>query len=106
MDTLYTAYARAINGTTFYFVKSYQTFPEYRNVPPLLRTYGMHTHFECACRIASIFDKETQHELLHTIENDAASASVLPVYPAVAEVYNLRRRYSGFPYLMRLFGIG
>ena len=58
METHYTAYAKAIDGITFYFVKSYHIFPEYKNVSPIPKTYGMHTNFETACHIAYIYDKE------------------------------------------------
>ena len=106
MKTIYTAYAKAINGTTFYFVKSFKSFPEYQDIAPLLETYGMHTNFECACQIAEIYDKETQQELLNKLESDIASYNVLPVYPSIAEIYNLRRRHTYFPSLLKLFGMG
>lgn len=106
MKTFYTAYAKTIDDTLFYFVKSFQTFPEYQNVPPILETYGMHTDFEQACRIARIDDKEIQQQLLSELESNAASYNVLPLYPAVAEVYNLRRRQTAFPSLLKLFGLG
>ena len=106
MNTFYTAYAKAIDGTTFYFVKSFQTFPEFKNVAPLLRTYGMHTNFESACHIAEIFDKEIQHDLLHTLEKDFASSKVLPVYPSVAEIYGVRKKQTVFPtLLLRVLGL-
>ena len=106
MDTIYTAYAKAIDGTTFYFVKSFQTFPEYHSVPPILKTYGMHTDFDCACRIAEIYDKEIQQQLLNEMEHNIASSQVLPVYPAVAEIYSLQRKQYGFPSLLRLLHLG
>ena len=106
MKTFYTAYAKTVDETLFYFVKSFQTFPEYQNVPPILKTYGMHTDFEQACRIALIDDKEIQQQLLNELESNTASYNVLPVYPAVAEVYNLRRRQTPFPSLLKLFGLG
>ena len=105
MNTFYTAYAKAINGTTFYFVKSFQTFPEYKNVAPLLRTYGMHTNFEMACNIAEIYDKDIQLQLLNEMEHNIASAEVLPLYPPVAEIYSLRKRQTAFPSLLKLFGL-
>lgn len=106
MKTLNTAYAKLIDGTTFYFVKSFHVFPEYRDVPPLLKTYGMHTNFEVACNIAEIYDKEIQQELLNTLERDTASANVLPLYPSVAEIYSLRRKHTAFPSLLKLLRIG
>ncbi len=105
MKTSYTAYAKSIDGTTFYFVKSFQTFPEYQTVPPILETYGMHTNFEVACQIAQIYDKEIQQQLLNELENNTASSKVLPIYPAVAEIYNLRRKQIGLPFLLKLIGL-
>jgi hypothetical protein len=106
MKTIYTAYARSIDDTTFYFVKSYLTFPEYKDVQPTLETYGMHTNFEQACNIAQVYDKEIQLQLLNEMEKNAASSKVLPLYPAVAEIYSLRRRQVGFPSLLKLFRLG
>ena len=106
METQYTAYARTVNGVIFYFVKSFQTFPELKNVAPLLQGYGMHRDFKKACRIANVFEKEIQQELLAKMQNDSSSARVLPLYPAVAEIYSMTRKPALFPSLMRLLGIG
>ena len=106
MDTLYTAYAKSIDGITFYFVKSFHTFAEYQNVAPILKTYGMHPNFEEACNIAEIYDKEIQQQLINELETSSASSKVLPLYPSVAEIYSLRRRQTAIPSLLRLFGMG
>ena len=106
MTKFYTAYAKAIDGTTFYFAKSFLTFPEYKNVAPILQTYGMHTSFEQACNIAEIYDKEVQQKLLNEMEKNTASSEVLPLYPAVAEVYSLRRKQIPFPSLLKLIRLG
>ena len=106
MTPFYTAYAKSINGTTFYFVKSFKTFPEYKTVPPLLQTYGMHTDFDKACQIAEIYDKDIQQELINKLANDTSSAKLLPVYPGVAEIYSLRRTHASFPSLLRLLRLG
>ena len=106
MKPLYTAYAKAIDGTTFYFVKSYVTFPEYKDVPPILQTYGMHPNFEDACNIAEVYDKEIQQQLLNELETNTASSKVLPLYPSVAEIYSLRRKQVAFPtLLLKLIGL-
>jgi hypothetical protein len=105
MKPLYTAYAKSINGTTFYFVKSFRTFPELKNIPPLLEAYGMHTRFDKACEIAQIFDRETQLHLLHKIDN-GAGARVIPINTGKAEIYNLNRRHTIFPSLLKLLRIG
>ena len=106
MTTLYTAYAKPIDGIPFYFVKSFKTFPEYTTVPPILETYGMHTNFEQACEIAMVFDKDIQQKLLSEMESNIASNNVLPLYPSVAEVYNLKRRQISFPSILKLFRLG
>ena len=110
MKPLYTAYAKSINGTTFYFVKSFRTFPELKNVPPILEAYGMHTRFDKACEIAQIYDRETQLNLLYKIDN-ADAARVIPIQVAKtkankAEIYNLNRKHTIFPSLLKLLRIG
>lgn len=106
MTKFYTAYAKAIDGKTFYFAKSFLTFPEYQNLPPVLQTYGMHPNFEQACNIAEIYDKEIQLELLNEMEKNSASSKVLPLYPAVAEIYSLRKKQIAFPSLLKLLRLG
>lgn len=101
MTTFYTAYRKTINGTTFYFVKNYQTFPEFQNVAPILETYGMHTNFKQACKIAMIFDLEIQQKLQNELGESTSSA--LNSYPA--EIYNLRRKQSTFPAILKLIGL-
>ncbi|HUS02599.1 MAG TPA: hypothetical protein VMY77_12765 [Chitinophagaceae bacterium] len=105
MKPIYTAYAKSIDGITFYFVKSYLTLPEHKNVPPIPRTYGMHTNFEQACRIAAVNDKEIQQQLINEMEKSSASSKVLPLYPAVAEIYSLKR-HTAFSPILRLIGLG
>ena len=106
MKPFYTVYSKTIDGTLFYFVKSFQTFPEYENIPPILETYGMHSNFNQACKIAMIYDKEIQQQLLNELETDIASSNILPLYPAASKVYNLRRRNATFPSLLKLLGLG
>lgn len=106
MKPLYTSYAKSIDGVTFYFIKAYITFPEYRDVQPVLQTYGMHTNFERACHIAEIWDKEIQQLLLNELEKNTASSQILPLYPSVAEMYSLRRKQITFPsLLLKLVGL-
>ena len=104
MKPFYTAYAKSIDGTIFYFVKSFQTFPEFKSVPPILSTYGMHTNFDQACKIAQVTDKEIKLKLLNEIEISAAA--ILPVYPAAAEIYKLKRMQTGFPSILKLLRLG
>jgi len=104
MKPLYTAYSKTIDGVSFYFVKTYQSFPEYKNVPPLLENYSMHTNFEQACKIAMIFDKDIQHQLLTELE-DTATSKVLSIYPTTAtKVYKLKYRQTFSP-LLKLIGV-
>ncbi|MEO7293999.1 MAG: hypothetical protein ABIW34_12900 [Ginsengibacter sp.] len=106
MKNFYTAYAKNVGGSLFYFVKSFQTFPEYENVPPILENYGMHTNFDQACKIARIDDKEIQLQLLNELQTDIASSTMLPLYPAASEVYNLRKRNTTFPSILKLLRLG
>ena len=106
MKPFYTAYAKAIDGITFYFVKSYLTFPEYKSIPPILETYGMHTSFKKACNIAQVHDPETQQRLLNEIENNAATCKVIPLQPASTKIYNLKRKHTYFPSILKLLGFG
>lgn len=97
MKTFSTAYVKTINGIPFYFVKTYHSFPEYQNVPPILETYGMHTNFKKACKIAQVSDTATQQKLLNEIESKAAACKVIPLQPAETKMYNLKRKHTYFP---------
>ena len=77
MENFYTAYTKQINGTTFYFVKKYITFPEYRNVPDILENFGMHQDFNKACRIAMIADPSIKQQLLHTLPQESHRPKVI-----------------------------
>src|SRR6266496_3878426 len=90
MENFYTAYTKTINGASFYFVKQYQTFPEYKNVPPVLENYGMHTDFKKACKIAMISDEAIQQQLFDTLPNSTVSAKLIRMNRSKAEIYNYR----------------
>ena len=77
MENFYTAYTRVVQNTTFYFVKKFMTFPEYKDVPAVLESYGMHTDFNLACQIALINDKEIRDHLLADLQNNPHSAKVI-----------------------------
>ena len=77
MENFYTAYTKVVQNTTFYFVKKYVTFPEYKGVPGVLESYGMHSDFNRACQIAQINDKEIRTNLLTDLENDPNTARVI-----------------------------
>ena len=70
MENFYTAYTRVVQDTTFYFVKKYITFPEYKDAPAVLESYGMHTNFNRACEIALINDQEIRNYLLADLQNN------------------------------------
>ncbi|MEP6584444.1 MAG: hypothetical protein ABJA90_09255 [Ginsengibacter sp.] len=73
MNTFYTAYKKLVHGTTFYFVKKFSAFPEFEGVPNILESYGMHTDFSRACRIAKLQDSSTMQKLLREIETERSS---------------------------------
>jgi hypothetical protein len=77
MENIYTAYIKQINGTNFYFVKKYITFPEYRDVPDIMETFGMHTNFNRACRIAMVTDPAIKQQLLNTLPADRPKSKVI-----------------------------
>ncbi len=68
MNIFYTAYTRQIQGTNFYFVKKFSTFPELKGIPDILESIGMHRDFKIACRIAKINDPLIQQNLLSAID--------------------------------------
>jgi hypothetical protein len=77
MEYYYTAYTKAIQDTTFYFVKKYITFPEYKDMEPVLESYGMHTDFITACKIASLNDEEIRKNLFEDLQNQEINAKVI-----------------------------
>ena len=78
MENFYTAYTKVVQNTTFYFVKKYNTFPELKNVPGILESYGMHSDFNRACEIAAIKDKEIRENLFADLQNsDEQSARII-----------------------------
>ena len=78
MENFYTAYTKVVQNTTFYFVKKYITFPELKNVPGILDSYGMHTDFNRACEIAAVNDNEIRQNLFADLQNtDEQSARII-----------------------------
>lgn len=100
MENFYTAYTKTINGVTFYFVKQYETFPEYKNVPPSLKNYGMHTNFHKACKIAMIKDRTIQKQLLDTVKNTTNSAKLIRMNDSKGDIYNYRTWQINLPRLL------
>jgi hypothetical protein len=102
MENFYTAYRKTIDGVSFYFVKKYQTFPEYKDVASILSNYGMHTDFKKACKIAMITDKKLQEQLLGTLENNAAQTKVIKLNLGKAVTRSHRPWQISFPAVSRL----
>ncbi|MEO6219369.1 MAG: hypothetical protein ABIO81_03005 [Ginsengibacter sp.] len=102
MENFYTAYLRTVNGDTFYFVKKYQLFPEYKDVPPVLENYAMHTDFVKACKIAMIHDKVIQQQLIDELQYNNGVTNVKEIQPARAKVYKLIKRQINIPARLKL----
>ena len=77
MENIYTSYTKKIQTTTYYFVKKFVVFPEFKDVPPVLEAYGMHTDFDKACTIASLNDSEIKKQLLQEIESGSRMAKII-----------------------------
>ncbi|MEP7231101.1 MAG: hypothetical protein ABI691_12660 [Ginsengibacter sp.] len=101
MENFYSAYVRTVNGDTFYFVKKYQVFPEYKEVPPILDRYAMHTDFEKACKIAMISDKAARQQLINDLKISTHSG-ILKTQPGKARIYKLRPRQISLPSIFKL----
>lgn len=77
METFYTAYTKFLDFKIYYFIKKYNSFPELKNVLPVLESYGMHTDFDRACNIAGIHDQEIKEMLLKEAEATIQRAKVV-----------------------------
>ena len=77
MENVYTSYTKTIQNTTFYFVKKFIVFPEFKEIEPFLESYGMHTDFDRACEIASITDVSIKEMLLNEIKEKGSRTKVI-----------------------------
>ncbi|MEJ7587639.1 MAG: hypothetical protein WKI04_08765 [Ferruginibacter sp.] len=77
MENFYTAYTKVIENKTHYFVKKYLIFPEFKDVAPVLESYGMHTDFNKACNIALVNDPKIREQLFHEAEGTVQQAKVI-----------------------------
>lgn len=77
METYYTAYTKLLDFKTYYFVKKFSVFPELKDVPPFMESYGMHTDFNRACSIAGLTDETIKAGLLQQAEASRHSAKVV-----------------------------
>ncbi len=102
MENFYSAYVRTVNGKEFFFVKKYQVFPEYKELPAVLDSYAMHTNFDRACKIASIFDQAIKQQLIVELQASNAFASIHQTQKAKARIYKLLPRQIHFPSMFKL----
>jgi len=79
METFYTAYTKLLDYKTYYFVKKFTAFPEFKNVSPILESYGMHTNFDKACSIAGLTDATIKQQLLQQAEDNTPRAKVVEI---------------------------
>lgn len=89
MENIYKAYTKEINGKTFYFVKKFSSFPEYKNFPSVLDAMGMHTDFFKACNIAKIEDDLIINKLMNELHIIPKSAKVIHMHRMKAITHSL-----------------
>jgi len=77
MENLYTAYTKVMDNKTYYFVKKYLVFPEFKDVEPMQESFGMHTDFNKACGIAGISDSIIREQLLNEAKGSVQHAKVI-----------------------------
>ena len=82
MEYNYAAYTKVIENKPYYFVKKYLAFPELKDVSPVQEGFGMHTDFNKACDIASIFDPNIREQLLNEAEGTIQYAKVIDLNTA------------------------
>lgn len=68
MEHLYTIETKMLQDKLHYFVKKIMVLPEFKGLADITIGYGMHTNFEKACSIASIYDEATRQLLLLKLE--------------------------------------
>ena len=81
MEHVYSAHTEVINNESFYFVKKYSFFPEYKDIPKVLESMGMHTDFYRACYIAQIYDEVIINQLLSDLRIVPQSTKVIAMEP-------------------------
>jgi hypothetical protein len=85
METFYTAYTKLLDFKTYYFVKKFSAFPELKNVPPVMESYGMHTDFDRACTIAGITDAAVKAKLLRQAEDGKQTAKIVELSSSMVQ---------------------
>ena len=102
MEKIYIAYEKTINGAVFYFVKQYRTFPEYKNIDPVLENYGMHNDFKKACEIAMLKNSALQQKLLQDSGLENPQVNQVHKQDAKSEIYSYKLKSMNFPFLLKL----
>lgn len=77
MENFYTAYTKVIDNKTYYFVKKFLAFPEFKDVSPVQESYGMHLDFDKACNIAGVYDAKIKEQLLVEIDGSVQHAKII-----------------------------
>jgi len=77
MENLYTAYTKVMENKTYYFVKKYLVFPEFKNVEPMQESFGMHIDFNKACSIAGVNDPVIREQLFNDAKGTFQQAKVI-----------------------------
>ncbi|HMO62371.1 MAG TPA: hypothetical protein PKC39_02980 [Ferruginibacter sp.] len=79
MAHFYSAYSKLIHGQVFYFVKKFQSYPDLKDVPPVLEGFGMHNDFNKACTIAGITDTKVKEQILKDFNNELPQAKIIEI---------------------------
>ncbi len=77
MENFYTAYTKVMDNKTYYFVKKYLVFPEFKDVEPMQESFGMHADFNKACNIAGINDPIIREQLFNEAKDSVQQAKVI-----------------------------
>jgi hypothetical protein len=77
MENFYIAYTKVVQNETLYFVKKFNMFPEFKDIPSVLESFGMHADFDRACEIAGIKDKEIRKQLFADIRDNESNAKII-----------------------------
>lgn len=89
MKNIYNAYAKEINGKTFYFVKKFSVYPEIKDCPPVLESMGMHTNFFKACDLANIYEEKVVNQLKNDLKIVSESARVIHLQKVKSMTHSL-----------------
>ncbi len=79
MKSIYQAYTRDINGKMHYFVKKFNCYPEFKDLPPVMMAMGMHKDFLKACELADVEDDYTVQSLMEELNLTKVSGKIIPI---------------------------